>query len=180
MSVDVAALYRAHGDVVLRRATAILGNVEDAREVLQDLFVSLVKDPTRFKEQSSPVTFLYAATTHRCLRRLRDKKNRGRLVDEQVKPFATDTDPARGEQLAILRNVMAQLPDDLAAVATYVYVDGLSHDEAAPLLGCSRRQVGNLLERFHERAKEVVQRLPPRPAVAAVAAVSEVSDVGGA
>jgi RNA polymerase sigma-70 factor (ECF subfamily) len=165
MTVDVGALYRDHGDVVLRRATTILGNVEDAREVLQDLFVSLVRDPSRFQERSSPVTFLYAAATHRCLRRLRDQKNRGRLVDEKVKPFATHTDAARGEQLAILRNVLAQVPEDLAAVATYVYVDGMSHDEIAPILGCSRRHVGNLLERFHDRARAVVRAPAARAAV---------------
>lgn len=152
-SNDIEALYRAHGDVVLRRATAILGNIEDAREVLQDLFVSLIKDPKRFRQESSPVTFLYAAVTHRALRRLRDRKNRNRLVNERVKPFATDVDPARGEQLAILRDVLRRLPEDLAVVAAYTYLDGLSQEEIAPLLGCSRRQVGKLLERFHERAQ---------------------------
>lgn len=154
---EIEALYRAHGDVVLRRATAILGNVEDAREVLQDLFVSLVKDPSRYRKESSPVTFLYAATTHRALRRLRDRKNRNRLVDEHVKPFATERDPARGEQLAILRDVLRHLPEDLAAVAAYTYLDGLSQDEIAPLLGCSRRQVGKLLEKFHARAQALTR-----------------------
>lgn len=158
--IDLATLYRAHGDIVLRRATAILGNAEDAREVLQDLFVSLVKDPSRFRQESSPVTFLYAATTHRALRRLRDAKNRSRLVDERVTPFATERDPARAEQLTILRDLMRRLPEDLATVAAYTYVDGLSQDEIAPLMRCSRRQVGKLLEKFQAHARALVERAP--------------------
>lgn len=156
MHHDVAALYRAHGDVVLRRATAILGNVDDAKEVLQDIFVELVRDPSRFRGESSPTTFLYAATTHRCLRRLRDSKNRRRLVEERVAPHTAKHAAPRAEQLSMLRNLLAQLPDDLAIVATYTYVDGMSQAEIAPVVGCSRRQVGNLLERFHAQARAVV------------------------
>lgn len=159
-TVDVETLYRDHGHIVLRRATAILGNVDDAREVLQDLFVSLVQDPRRFRQESSPVTFLYAATTHRALRRLRDRKNRGRLLDEKVKPELATNHSASGEQLAILRDVLGRLPEHLAVIAIYTYVDGLSQEEIAGILGCSRRQVGKLLEKFHARA-DIVTHLNP-------------------
>lgn len=161
-TVDVESLYRDHGHIVLRRACAILGNMEDAREVLQDLFVSLVQDPRRFRQESSPVTFLYAATTHRALRRLRDQKNRGRLLDEQVKPTLETSHPASGEQLAILRDVLRRLPEDLAIVAVYAYMDGLSQDEIAGIIGCSRRQVGKMLEKFHARADVVTHLVPLR------------------
>jgi DNA-directed RNA polymerase specialized sigma24 family protein len=41
----------------------------------------------------------------------------------------------------------------------YVYVEGLSHEEAAELLGVSRRTIGNLLDRFVEWAREQVPEL---------------------
>ena len=125
--------------------------------------------PARFRRESSPTTFLYAATTHRCLRRLRDSKNRRRLVDENVVPHASPHAAPRGEQLSVLRSLLAQLPDDLAAVATYAYVDGMSHAEIAALMGCSRRQVGNLLDRFHAHARVVVGDVAA-PGVATAAA----------
>ena len=41
--LDVAALYRRHGRLVLRRARMLLGDEEEAREALQELFMSLLK-----------------------------------------------------------------------------------------------------------------------------------------
>ena len=41
----IAGLYRSHGHVVLRRARTLLGTESDAREVLQEVFASLVRTP---------------------------------------------------------------------------------------------------------------------------------------
>jgi RNA polymerase sigma-70 factor (ECF subfamily) len=94
---------------------------------------------------------LYSATTHACLQRLRDRKNRTRLIDEQVKPWTTDIDPRSPDVVAMVRAELAQLPDDEARAAVYYHLDGMSHAEISDVLGCSRRHVGNLLERVEQR-----------------------------
>ena len=47
-STQVADMYRRHAASVYRRACALLGNDADAREVLQDIFVSLLERPDQF------------------------------------------------------------------------------------------------------------------------------------
>jgi RNA polymerase sigma-70 factor (ECF subfamily) len=42
------------------------------------------------------------------------------------------------------------MPDELAQVVVYAYVDEMTHQEIADVLRCSRRQVGNLLQRALE------------------------------
>ena len=84
--LSIEEVYRAHGHVVLRRARQILHSEAEAEEVMQGLFTSLLHRPGQFRGESSITTFLYAATTHRCLNRLRDKKNRARLVNLFDKP----------------------------------------------------------------------------------------------
>lgn len=153
--LDVEALYRAYGHSVLRRARQILASEDEAAEVLQELFTGLVARPQQFDGRSAPSTFLYAATTHACLSRLRDKRNRLRLLDEQVRPWTTDVDPRSAEAASAVRGVLAQLTDDEARAAVYYHLDGMSHAEIAEVLGCSRRHVGDLLER-------VGRRLAPR------------------
>jgi RNA polymerase sigma-70 factor, ECF subfamily len=54
---------------------------------------------------------------------------------------------ARGEGWIEMRRMLAKLPDDLAQAVVYYYIDEMTHAEIAEQLGCSRRQVGNLLER---------------------------------
>ena len=151
MPLDVEAMYRSYGHSVLRRARQILANDDEASEVLQEIFTGLVARPAQFDGRSSPSTFLYAATTHACLARLRDRKNRMRLLDEHVKPWTSDVDPRSPAVVAIVRAELAQLPEEEARAAVYYHLDGMSHAEIAELLGCSRRHVGNLLERVEQR-----------------------------
>src|SRR5687768_7970118 len=112
--LDVEALYRTHGHSVLRRAGQILACDDEAGEVLQEIFVGLVARPEQFDHRSSPSTFLYAVTTNACLQRLRDRKNRLRLLDEQVRPWTSDIDPRSADAAAIVRSVLARLPEDEA------------------------------------------------------------------
>ncbi len=154
VAVDVEALYRRYGHSVLRRARQILGSEDEAAEVLQELFVRLVARPPQFDGRSAPSTYLYAATTHACLSRLRDHQNRRRLIDEQVRPWTTDVDPRSADTSAAVRGVLAQLTDDEARAAVYHHLDGMSHAEVADVLGCSRRHVGDLLARVARRLDE--------------------------
>lgn len=150
MSVDVERLYRSHGHLVLRRARTLLGNEHDAQEALQEVFASLLREP------SAPSTnltgWLYGATTHFCLNQLRNRRTGERLLEQRGPPPSAA--PARAEALAEVRRVLAQLPEQVAAAVVYHHLDGMTHDEVAAMLGCSRRQVGYLLERASARMEK--------------------------
>jgi RNA polymerase sigma factor (sigma-70 family) len=145
---SIEAVYRSHGHHVLRRASRLLGSEVDAREVLQDVFLSLLDDPSQFAGRSSLATWLYAATTHLCLNRIRNQRVRSRIVAERAGSLPVASSPTEAEDGAVLREVLARLPEDLARVAVYYYGDEMTHEEIAGVLGCSRRQVGNLVERL--------------------------------
>lgn len=151
-------LYRSHAPVVLRRARQILGDEDQAREVVQEIFLGLLHRPDQFEGRSSMTTYLYAATTHMCLNRLRDARNRDRLLDERVAPATESTAPASAAAIVELRRLLPRLPAEEAAAAIYHYLDGMSHAEIARVQGCSRRQVGYLLERLHSRVAEEAER----------------------
>jgi RNA polymerase sigma-70 factor (ECF subfamily) len=148
--------YRAHGHSVLRRARHLLGDEADAREMVQEIFASLIERPEQFAGQSSMVTFLYAATTHACLNRLRDRRTRARLLAERVAPATPEREGPGAEAAALVRDLLEKLPEDMAMAAVYCYVDELTHEEIASIMGCSRRHVGNLLERVQAWASEEV------------------------
>jgi RNA polymerase sigma-70 factor (ECF subfamily) len=143
---ELERLFRAHGPMVLRRARRILGDADEAREALQDIFASLLDPHAGFRGRSSMTTWLYGITTHHCLNRLRDRKNRARLLDEAhlAAPVAA---AAPAEAIATAADLLARMPEELATVVVHYYLDEMSHAEIARLLGCSRRHVGDLLER---------------------------------
>lgn len=140
-------LYREQAPAVLRRARQILRDEDDARDALHEIFVSLAGDG-RFEERGGTTAWFYVRTTNYCLNRIRDGKNRARLRAAHAPPAAAA--PPGGETAAIARDVLARLPAELAEVAVYYYVDEMTHDEIATVLGCSRRHVGHLVERVHQ------------------------------
>jgi RNA polymerase sigma-70 factor (ECF subfamily) len=150
----VEQLYRAHGHAVLRRARRLLRNDEDARDVMQDVFLGLVGADS-FEARSSVATYLYAATTHACLNRIRDGKTRTRLVAIETAGRAGQA-AARGESVAMACEILAGLDETDAALAVYLFCDELTHDEVAELFGCSRRHVGDLANRLRRRITERV------------------------
>jgi RNA polymerase sigma-70 factor (ECF subfamily) len=152
---DLERLYRDHGAAVLRRARRLLRDEDDARDVMHDVFLAVLRDPDAFAAGSSIATYLFAATTHACLNRLRDGRNRTRLVAIESSARGALA-PARGESRALAREILAGLSADDAALAVYLYCDELTHEELAALLGCSRRHVGDLASRLRRRIEERV------------------------
>jgi RNA polymerase sigma-70 factor, ECF subfamily len=150
-------LYRSHGVAVLRRAWQLLGNEQEAQDVLQDVFTSLLRHPEQFAGRSSPMTFLYAMTTNCALGRLRRQGTQSRLLQAQ---HAAAEEPwsAGPEALVELRHSLASLPEELAQVAVYYHIDELTQDEIAVVMGCSRQWVGKLLQRLREPE---LQRVEP-------------------
>jgi RNA polymerase sigma factor (sigma-70 family) len=142
---DVGALYKQHGHVVLRRARRILGHEQEAQEALHEIFLGLCASPGEFHGKSAVTTWLYTVTTHHCLNRLRDRRRREELLLQHGPRDATSA--ARGEAHALVRDVLARMPEELARVAVYHWLDEMTHAEIAEVLGCSRRHVGDLLER---------------------------------
>jgi RNA polymerase sigma-70 factor (ECF subfamily) len=141
-------LYREHGPAILRRARQILQDEEEARDALQEIFLSLADHPT-FEQRGGTTAWFYTRTTHFCLNRLRDNKNRARLRLERGEQLPISA-PARSENVVLARDVLAQLPPELAEVAIYYHCDEMTQDEIAGLMTCSRRHIGHLLERLHD------------------------------
>jgi RNA polymerase sigma-70 factor (ECF subfamily) len=55
------------------------------------------------------------------------------------------------ERRAVIQQKLATLPDELARIAVYYYLDEMTHEEIARVMGCSRRHIGNLVQRLGKR-----------------------------
>lgn len=165
-ALSVEEIYRRHGHMVLRRARALLRDDNDALDVLQQIFLSLLDEPERFTGRASVTTWLYRVTTNRCLNRLRDSSTRARLLEQRGASLLAGEPRADATEWAIARQLLDRMPDELAQVTIYHAIDGMTQQEIAEVLGCSRRHVGNLLERARRwaRSAEDTSRPPfPRP-----------------
>jgi len=152
---EITELFDRYWPMVYRRAHYILGGHEDAQEAAQEVFLRAMSKLAALQKGEKVSSWLYSITTNYCLNRLRDRKRR-RALWEEHKPDGAELPAAPDPTAMILvRKILASVDEEIGRAAIYVHVDGMSHAEAAKQLGVSRRTVGNLLERFGEKARQL-------------------------
>jgi RNA polymerase sigma-70 factor (ECF subfamily) len=147
---QLGEMYSRFGASVFRRARSLLGDPDRARDATQEVFLRAMRNPARVG--SHPLPWLYRVTTNLCLNTLRDRKRRGVLLSTW--PIGLFVDGATEARVTV-SELLARVPDDLQEIAIYYYVDDLSHEDIAEILGVSRRTVGNRLAAFHALTREI-------------------------
>lgn len=144
----VRQFYERNGRTIVGRARTLLADIDAAKDVMQEVVVMVVTKETHVLELPQPGPWLYRVTTNMCLNRLRDERRRKELIgihgEERLHPGDV-------EKRAIVLDLLQRVPAELQEVAVYHYVDEMSHDEIAELMGISRRTVGNRLAAFKKR-----------------------------
>ena len=150
---EISQLFEKYGPLVYRRALSILKNPEQAQEATQEVFIKAFQAAESFDGRSKVTTWLYQITTNHCLNQLRDRARRSELW-QQHGEMTRPADLQATDDGLVLRKLLSEAAPDQARAAVYVYIDGMSHQDAAELLNISRRSVGNLLERFNHWARK--------------------------
>ncbi len=138
----------------MRKCVRMLANVQDAEDIVQGLFVDLLKEG----KTDVDLPYLYRAVTNRSLNFIRDRKRRGVLLAGRAKEIT----PLNGVQLddrAIGNELMTRLVDALdkksKEILVYRYFDDLTQEEIAGLTGFSRKTIGKRLKKIERTAQEL-------------------------
>ena len=172
-------LVAAYGDRACRLATRITRNAQDAEEVVQDAFLSVIRKIDTFRGDSAFGSWLYRIVANAGYQRCQRRRGRGadvsldRLLPEfdahgrHVAPVAdwsmSVDDPARQTELRmVLSTAIDELPADYRAVVLLRDVEGLSTQETAEALGLT---VVNVKTRLHRARLFLRKRLEARLSV---------------
>jgi RNA polymerase sigma factor (sigma-70 family) len=156
MSADeLESLFRLYGRHVLRRANAILGDGDAAKDVAQEVFARALRARASLPNAAASVGWLYRITTNLCLSGMRDRNRRRQILDRWAPRAANPTfTPATDEALTV-RALLRDVPIELQEIAVHYFVDDMSQAEIAELTGIPRRTVGYRLEQFRTRVQAV-------------------------
>ena len=166
-SVDAfAELSRRYQQRVFRLVYGMTGNRSDADDLTQEAFLTAFKSLPGFNRKSGFYTWLYRIAVNRTLNFL---KKRGRekdrtQFDEGLRPAdcgqaeagAPEALSIRDELDGRIREAVDALPDHFRASFLLVVDQGMSHAEAAAVLGCSENTVS---WRMHKARKMLQARL---------------------
>jgi RNA polymerase sigma-70 factor, ECF subfamily len=150
--LDVEALYKKYGPMVLRRCRSLLGDEERALDAMQDSFVRLLRRKDSLTEEA-PSSLLYCIATNLCLNIIRaDKRRPERASPELLELIAGSDDvEALGQARQLIDGIFAKEEPSTRTMAVLHYVDGLTLEETAARVGLSvsglRKRLGRLRER---------------------------------
>jgi len=138
----VAELYDRHARRVYSLALRILGDVPDAEDVVQEVFVQAWRQASRYAATRGVVAaWLLTLTRSRAIDRLRARRARADQSAVDVAAIqAADTGPSidwqflSAEQTRLLRAALEQLPLLQRTAIELAYFEGLTHVEIAARL----------------------------------------------
>lgn len=154
----VGELFEQHHSRILRTAYRITGNSTDAEDVLQTVFVRLVRREEDVDLSAGAVSYLHRAAVNAALDLLRARK-RARAVDlDEVAPdlaqapeAGPEGDRRRRELAGWLRSKVAALSPRAAEIFSLRYFEGHGNREIAEMLGTSQTAVAVILHRTRHR-----------------------------
>ena len=146
-------LVRRHGPPVERVCTQVLGRSPDAEDASQAAFLVLSRRLDRFDGRRSLANWLYGIAV-RCARKVRSRLARKqRLVRPaggRLPEPAYDPGESQADLFTILHEEVNRLPKSFRDTLVCLEFRGLSYDEAARELGCSKV----LLRQWRVRARD--------------------------
>ena len=154
---ELEGLFRAHSKFIYRTAYRVTGNGEDAEDVLQTLFVRLMRRelPTEFGR--NPKGYLYRAAVNLALNVVRSRKVSTDAL--HVVEVPTSREKSRGESDLdeAVRQALGELKNRAAEILILRHVHGYSDVEIANLLGTSRGTIAVSLFRSRARLRKLIR-----------------------
>lgn len=152
--MDPRLLYRRTAPALLRKCERLLGNRADAEDIVQQLFVDLI----RRGRTDVDLPYLYRAATNRCLNRIRDSRRQRELIERHGEGLLWQESVRVDEQVLsqeLLHQLAASLDERAAEILVLHFVDGLDQGEVAELIGTSRRTVVKHVGRIRQAASSL-------------------------
>jgi RNA polymerase sigma-70 factor, ECF subfamily len=150
-------LYRRHADVLYRFAFRMTGSAWGAEEIVQDVFMTLAREPGKYDaERGTLPAFLFGITRNKIMKHNERLPREISLVERQEDGSGgglTSRDsftPAmwaeQRERLEKVRAAVMELPVEFRETVVLCELEEMSYEQAARMLDCP---IGTIRSRLH-------------------------------
>ncbi len=166
------ALVRSHQDRLYDFCVRMLGDREEASDLVQDIFVSAHQHLPRFREDSKLSTWLLRIAKNHCINRLKYLKRRGRGRSEE---YGEQSEGALQEALgsapgpeaalesareqARVQAALSRLEPDARMLVALRDIEGLSYEEIVSITELALGTVKSRLHRAREKLADLLGAL---------------------
>lgn len=165
--VAMGILYERFRERVYNVALRVVGNKDEASDVLQDVFLLLFRKIHRFRERAFFASWVYRITVNVALDHLRRRRraplptSSEALLDAPLELEELSSPERRLAGRDLERHVRAALRNlspRLRIVIVLRYLEGLAYGDIGEILGCSVGTVKSRLNRAHAAMRRELAR----------------------
>ena len=157
---ELAELYDRYSPVLYQRCLSILRNEEAAQDAVHETFARVLRNSDSFRQDSSPLTWMYRISTNYCLNQIRNAKTRqGKLDDHGLEiagPGFTLPDAGEATDQARILALLSEADEETQRCVIHTYYDDCTRSEVAELVGLSVPTVRKRVNTFLDRARRVL------------------------
>lgn len=150
-------LYRKHQAALYRFGVRMTGNAWAAEEIVQDVFMTLMREPKKYDPERGPLgAYLFGIARNRVMKHL-ERLPREVSLDENnedgsrggaavINAFTPAHWVEQQERVKQVRSAVQELPAEFREAVVLCELEELSYEEAAQLAGCP---IGTIRSRLH-------------------------------
>jgi RNA polymerase sigma-70 factor (ECF subfamily) len=160
---ELETLFRDHHDRVFRTAHRITGSPADAEDVLQTVFLRLVKNQDTYDLSQNAEAYLSRAAINASLDLMRSRQRTksvglGEVDTERLESRfqSPEVEHADRELQSLIRQAVAGLGKTAGEMFVLRYYEGYDNQEIAKLLDTSQMVVGVVLHRARTRLRKEI------------------------
>ncbi len=152
-------LYSTYGGAVFQRCRFLLKDPTAAEDAMQDVFAKAIVNETSFRGEASPFTWLMKISTNHCLNVLREKRAAWHDQYESMERVRGEAHGGPGtlEARDLVRRSLASFDQETQLAVVHYWVDDLTLEEVAALLGRSVPTIRKRLNAFTEATGQAMR-----------------------
>lgn len=163
VATEFEELFRDHYQLVYRTAYSVTGSRQDAEDVLQTIFLRLLRRGLPPGLANNPAGYLYRAAVNVSLNTVRTRKRQRETggVERLLVPVSREETPPDDGMRRRLLDAIGQLRPRAVEILILHYEHGYSDAQIATLLGASRGTIAVTLYRLRARLKKLLMQSDP-------------------
>jgi RNA polymerase sigma factor (sigma-70 family) len=138
----------------------MLGNTENAEDVLQNSFVDIFTKLESFRYESAVGAWIKRIVINNCINFIKKRRLQFEELNDNIQKNELQDTPSVGEdviKVEMIQKAIMQLPEGYRVVFTLYAMEGYDHEEIGDILGVTEATSKSQYSRAKARLREILQ-----------------------
>src|SRR5262245_25426261 len=154
------AIFKAHAQLMYRTAYGVLGTHQDAEDIVQTVFLKLIRQESPPDLERNPEAYLYRAAVNASLSTIRSRRHEVLVERWQEFEQPAPSESGADDQNRRLYEAIAELKPEAAQIVILRYMHNKSDVEIARMFGVSCGKIALKLFRSRMKLRKLLRKSP--------------------